>query len=491
MVKQMKKLLMGIALIIPVAWAGILWVTSNKTEEVFEGMLAESNQKIAEEVPFVKIEKQSFEKGLLTSTAKSLITLDPEILDNEEPLSVTLEHTIYHGPVMMTPNGIKTGTSYIFTTLDQESLSSDAREVIDLLFDGKEPIVSGILTGLDENVDVDLKVVPLHFDSEQFDVRSGTSSEDKMILSLDGMSGQFATNAEGTRIKGVLDFGILKLLGKEDGKNINMTMAASVTEMNVEEIYKGSILDGSAEVKIPEISFSDGEGSGFTLEGVTFLSASENQNGSISGVGTIDVDKLRIKKIDAPVAFPESSVHMNFGLKGLEREALMKFIDAGKEMNKSQFVLLGSDDPQQSSDALTTAMSTYFNTLGEVLRQGVEMNNVIEISNNSGKSSVKLDLLYVDSKKLLDLRTIKDVIMALKSQLKISIDKKMIAGTPAEEAIGMPLAMGFAVDMGEVYEAVADLSSGELKVNGEPMPVLDMLGAMVDQPLPWAKMQGL
>ena len=485
----MKKIVVGLALVIPVVWAGILWISSNKTEAVFEEMLAESNQKVADEIPFVKIEKQSFEKGFLTSTAKSLVTLDPEILDNEEPLSLTLKHTIYHGPLMMTPNGIKTGTSYILTTLDQELLSPEAREGIDLLFNGKEPIVSGVLTGLGENVDVDLNVAPVHFDSEQFDAKPGiNNSEETMILTLDGMSGQFSTNSEGGRIRGILDFGILKILGKDDGKDINMTMAASVTEMDIDEIYKGSILDGSGEVKIPEISFSDGEGRGLSLEGVTILSASKNQSGVISGVVTIDVTQLLIKNIDAPVVFPESSLHMSFGLKGLERKPLKKFIDAGKEMNKSQFVFLGGDDPQQSSDALTTTMNSYFNTLGEVLSQGVETNNVFEISNENGNSSVKLDLLYADSKKLLDLGTIKDVIMAFKSQLTISIDKSMIADTPMEETIGMPLAMGFAVDTGEAYEAIVNLNGGELKVNGEVMPVLEMLGSVVDQCLPWGKM---
>lgn len=484
----MKKILISVALIVPVLWAGVTWFTSIKTEEVFDEMLTESNQKLMESFPFVKVEKQSFEKGFTSSTAKSTITLNSEIFEyEEEPLKLVMNHTIYHGPVMMTPNGMKTGTSYVRTTLDQTSLPAEIKDLVKLLFEGKEPIVSGIQAGVGGNVDVDMEIAPLSFDAKKHTALTGEEpdSGDPELISFAGMTGHFTTNTEGTRLNGTMNIGALEMKGKEDGKDIVMTMAPSVADMDVDELYKGTILDGSVVMKIPEFVFSDGKGSDVTFHGLTVVSKADQDGDKFGGVGSFDVDKLLVQAPDSPIQFPESKVHLSFGVKGFDRDAVIKLVDLGQEMRSSQFALFGNDDPEQLGEAMIQSMGAYYTALGATIKQGVGINTDFELSNDTGKSALNLDLNYAEAKQLFDLKTIRDVIMALQGQLKISIDKGMIAGTPAEEAIGMPVAMGFAVDKGEAYEAVADLGSGELKVNGEPMPILDMLGGMVDQPIPW------
>ena len=79
--------------------------------------------------------------------------------------------------------------------------------------------------------------------------------------------------------------------------------------------------------------------------------------------------------------------------------------------------------------------------------------------------------------------------MALQAELKVNVDKNILSDLPVEE--NMQITMGFVKDKGNAYETIAVLNAGELKVNGEPVPVLDMLGPMADQPLPWQMMQGL
>ncbi len=484
----MKKIIVAAILIVPILWVGITWFTSNKTEEVFDEMLTESNQKLTESFPFVKVEKQSFEKGFTSSTAKSVVTLNSEMFgDEDDPINVVMNHTIYHGPVMMTPNGMKTGTSYVRTTLEQESLPAEVKEVFKLLFDGKEPIISGIQTGVGGSVDVDLEIAPFSFDAKKFKELTGekAGSDDLELISFEGMVGHFKTNTEGTSLNGSLNIGTMEMKGKKEDKDIVMTMATSVMEMDVDELYKGSILDGSIELNIPEFVFSDGNGTGVTFNGLTVVSKAEQTDGKLGGIGSFDVEKLLVQTPDAPFEFPESKLHLSFGVKGFERDAVIKLVDLGQEMRSSQFGMLENDDSEQMGEAMLSSIGTYYTTLGETIKQGVGINTNFELSNDTGKSAVNLDLNYVDSKKLFDLKTLRDVIMALQGQLKINIEKGMIAGTPAEEAVEMPVAMGFAVDKGEAYEAVADLGGGELKVNGELMPILDMLGGMIDQPIPW------
>lgn len=487
----MKKFVLAAILIVPMLWAGITWLISNETEQIFDDMLTESNQKFSKEFPFIKAEKQSFDKGFGTSTAISTVTLNSEIFSNEEPLSVNLKHVFYHGPVMLTPNGIKTGSSYILTTLAQESLSPEIKEIVSLVFDGKEPIISGIQTGIGSDIDVDLEIAPLVFDSKVLDAKSGTSSKDYIKLTMDATSSQFSTNSEATRLNGLLHLGAMNVAGKDSNGDINMSMLASVVEMNIDEIYKGAMLEGSVEMKIPEFSFSKNKGTDISLKGLKIISSAEQQNGNFGGLATVDVEKLLVEAADAPVKFPESLLHMSFGIKGMEQDSVKKLLDSSEEMRQSQLMLVGNKKPKKTMDAMNNSMTDYFKALGETLKQGVETNNIIEISNEKGKSAIKLDLTYTEAKKLFDLKTLREVITALKGQLKINIDKGMIAGTPLEQAINMPLSMGFVVEKGEAYEALADLGNGELLVNGKAMPIFDQMGPMADQPLPWDSMFGV
>ena len=487
----MKKVLIVAVLLVPILWAGVTWFSSNKTEQVFDSMLADSNQKLTESFPFVKVEKQSFEKGFTSSTAKSTVSLNTEMFgDEKEPFIMTMNHTIYHGPVMMTPGGLKTGSSYVRTTLDQESLPAEAKEIVKLIFNGKEPLVSGMKTGVGDSVEVDLEVAPLLLDAKKIAAFSGKEvrSDDLEEISMAGITGRFTTNTEGSRLKGSLILGAMEIKGKEDGKDINMTMAESLADIDIDELYKGSMLDGSVVMKIPEFSFSDGKGVGITLNGLTMTSKAEEENGNFGGSASFDIDKLLVQSPAAPVEFPESKVHLSFAVKGFERDAVIKLVDLGQEMRSSQLALIGgSDAEEQIAEQMMKSIGTYYTAIGEAIKEGVGISNVLEISNDSGKSGVKLNINYADSKRLFDLKTVRDLVTALQGQLKINIDKSMIAGTPVEEAIGMPVAMGYAVDKGEAYEAIADLANGELKVNGESMPVLDMLGPMADQSLPWGQ----
>ncbi len=492
----MKKILLSAVLIIPVLWAGLTWFASNKTEAVFDENITEANKKMAEEFPFITMKKKSFEKGFTSSTAKSEITLNEEFMGlfdapGDEPITLTMNHKIYHGPVMMTPNGTKTGSSYIMTTMDQESLPEEVKKIIKLVFDGKEPMTSGMLMDAGGDIEIDMEIAPMSFNNEKFLALTGEDdpSSDDVDISFAGMTGHFTTNKEGTSLKGAFNLGAMEVKGIDDGEAIHMVNTASVAEFDIDELYKGTILDGTFEMTFPEILFT-AEGTEVTMKGFKVVSTAEEENGLFGGYGIIDIDKLLIKSPEMPVEFPESKIHLKFGLKGFDRESIIKLVDLEQEINSAQMKLIGNtmsgnelDDTTMES--MVGSAGSYYVALIEMIKPGVEIMTDLELSNDTGKSAVNFGLNYVDTKKLLDLKTIREVIMALNGQLKISIDKSMIAGTPAEEAIGMPVAMGFAVEKDGAYESVADLASGELKVNGEPMPVLDMLGGMIDQPIPW------
>ncbi len=164
----MNRLLSGFLIALPVVWAGATWGISNKTEAVFDDMLSSSNEKLAQKFPFLTMEKKSYEKGFTSSQAQSIVKLNTALFgENEEEVSLTLNHRIEHGPVMSTTKGIKTGASYVTTTLETSDLPAELTEVMAVLLDSDEPFFTGVKTGISGEVVVDIEIGSFSYDQSK------------------------------------------------------------------------------------------------------------------------------------------------------------------------------------------------------------------------------------------------------------------------------------------------------------------------------------
>ena len=486
----MKKLLLPIVVLIPAIWAGATWFTSQNTEAVLDEMLAQSNQQTSAVAPFLHIEKKSFEKGFTQSSAQSVFTFDPSFFGDRDaqPIHIGLNHKIYHGPLMMTPNGIKTGSSYTVTTLDQTSLSEEVKTVITSFFGDAEPFVSGVTTGAGDMIDTDFTIAPFSVDAAQIAELTGEElGEEEFALSFAGLSGDITSNMQGTQMKGEMKMGEITIKGHDGDETFDITLSASTIDMDADELYKSALLDGKIMMTFPSILFSDGQGTDVAFTDLRIVSSAKQDNGLMNAAATFDIDNMQIKSPEAGFSFPDSKIHMSGSVSGIERIAVIKLIDFEQEMSQSQMMLF-SDDSEANADQIMASMVAYYQALGEMIKQGVNTQSVLEISNETGNAALNLDLSYVDAKQLFALQTVRELATAIQGQLAINIDKSMLAGTALEEAIAMPVMMGLAVEKENHYESIANLNSGELLLNEQPVPFLDMIG---DQPLDWDDFFGM
>ncbi len=485
----MKKTLLAILALIPAIWAGATWFASQNSETVLDEFMAQSNQQIEEAVPFLTLEKTSFDQGFIQSSAQSIVTIAPTLFskEEEEAVQIGFNHKIYHGPVMMTPNGIKIGTSYILTTLDQSSLSEEVKSIMTTLFGDAEPFVSGVTAGLSERIDTDFIIAPFSINAEQISELTGNPAGDEELeLSFTGFSGDIASNVQGSKMKGMMNIGELVVKVRDGATVFDVTMAASTVDMDVEELYKGSLLDGNIMLTIPSILFSDGKGSSATFSEVRMSSSAEQDNGLMNGRGIFDVNKIHIKSSKVGFDVPDAKLHTSFDISGIERTGIIKLLDLEQEMSRTQIMLLSQDDA--APDALMSSMRAYYRAGGELVKQGAKIASVLEISTDAGNAALRLDLSYSDAKRLFALKTVGDLAAATQGNISVNIDKSMLAGTPLAEAISMPIGMGFAVEKADRYESLVLLDKGELLLNGNPVPFLDAVG---DQPLDWDKLLGM
>ncbi|BCG62532.1 MAG: hypothetical protein methR_P0175 [Methyloprofundus sp.] len=485
----MKKTLIGALVVIPSLWAGMTWVASNKTEATFDAMLAQSQQKITETVPLLSMEKQAFTKGFISSTAKSIIHLDPEIFELEEPVQITLDHSIYHGPLMLTSDGIKLGTSYIITTLDQEPLEAKTKQAIALIFANEQPFISSTQTNFDGSINEAIDIPTINIDSVALDnIFTPTKQSDTHFkLNLAGISSHFSTDMTTSYLNGLITLGILSVTGTNDQEEFSIQSSASNIQFDIDELYHNSMLSGSVELSNPEILLSNAA-SNISLKGLSIKSLATKQNGFYSQASTIDINKLLIRKDDSAVIFPESKLLMSFNLKGLEQAATKRLIDIGQDINQTLVSSLNSNDSEQAEQQLKTSAGNYLSAVNDLITPAFASNNSIELSNAQGKAGIYLDLNYASSRQLIELKTLKELIIAIAAELKINIDKGIVADTELEQLLNSPMAHNYIKSSNDAYVATAVLKSGQLHLNDKPIPILDMLGTAGDEPLNWEEL---
>ncbi|GEM_PF-5556940 len=487
----MKKIVTVVIVIISILWVGTTWFSANRTEAIFNEMIAETKQKAAESFPFMEIERLSFEQGFLKSKARTriLLSLHPVLVGQDEPIEVIVDHTIYNGPVMMTPKGLMIGASYIDTTLDKKSLSPDLQDFFNHVFKRKQPVSHTTKVGMDGRLEFEVEVAPIEMDKKALAAlfHTGTPSDENVKITLAGISGHFISDSMGTKLKGTCNVGPAEIEGVKEGKELQISMAASVVKMDIDKLYRNALLDGSVEIEVPEIAFSEKGNAKINMLGLGIKTKSGQREGVYAGMVAFDIEKLKVENPISTREIPESKIHLGLDFTGLDRQDVMNLVDSSQKIRTERLKILGfSDaDSEHLTEPLIASMEDYYRTLGETVKQGVSIDTRFKLSTEKGHTLFNLDLEYIGARKLLDLETIRDLISALKGQVMIIMDKSLIAGTELEQAIGIPTAMGFAIDKGTTYESVATLGNGELKINDQPMPILDMMGEMADQPLPW------
>ncbi len=478
----MKKLFILVVILVSALWSGGTWFASGQTEAILDKMIVESNKSVMQELPFVKFKKQSFQKGFISSKAETKIIFDADKFEDNKSREATLLHTFYNGPVMVTPDGIKTGMSYIHTTLDPGSLPQDAKDIILMVFGNQEPFEANTLVKINGSTVSTLDIAPMTLDSTEIDLKYGEPNKETFRMTIGQSSALVTSNAEVSTLDGVIHFGNLKMVGKdEDGSNVMIEMAPSKMNIDIDELYRDAILVGSIVFNAPEATVITNDET-VVIAGLSLKSAIEEVGQELSGSFVFDIESIDGNSDKVTDEIKGAGLHVSIGLEGLTKEEMKRLVDAEIVMNQNIF---NSND----SDEFTSAEEYYLLALTDVIRKGIKSNFTIEARYGTGISAITLDLEYVDARKIAQLATIGDALKAVDGLLQITIDKDLLESI--SPGTGIEMGVGFLIDKGDKYEASVSLSNGELKANVDSLPIMEMIGPMADTPLPWAKDQGV
>ncbi|NOQ65554.1 MAG: DUF945 family protein, partial [Methyloprofundus sp.] len=297
----MKKILLSIVFIFSALWAGLTWFAASKTEDVFNKMLVESNQQLAESTAMLSMQKQSFKKGFISSHAKSIIHIRPELLN--DAFAIPLEHEIYHGPLMATSAGLKVGTSYIVTSLDLGALNPEKQGIINQVFAGKQALFSTTQTNFDGSFTEFFEISPLTIDAAIFATlfQLPQSKGSDFNLSLAGIKGEFSSTAKNDYLYANVSTGLLNLSGHDNGENFNLRVAEARVSLDIDELYKGMMLLGRSSLEIPAIHFKSHAGSFSLIDTALTMTMKEQADDYLENF-SLEINKIRLKtrKITLP-----------------------------------------------------------------------------------------------------------------------------------------------------------------------------------------------
>ncbi len=481
----MKKILIALFAIAFIAVVAAGFYSSYKVKEMFNRGVAATNHAFHKELPILTMKVGSYEKSHLTSRARTIFELNGTGYEKLDSVKIGLIHEIYHGPFMITPDGLKVGASYIVTKVDQNELSQHAKEFLNTLFHRKEPIIATMHIGFDNEVHLAIRVEAINLDSKMMGQSSHSNNSD-FKLDFDGLTFEFSSNVGATDVNGEIEIGAINIEVREEAEQIfSLYSKASTIKFDVDELYKGIILQGNFVMNVPRLTLKGSSDSEVILEPIVFSATSSEKNDKYEGVMQFLIENLKLKSPQLGAELPNFQLDVQSQLSGIEVADLKNIIDANSTINQSLISMLKDSNLKVTGDELTQQYTHYFKNIGESIKQGLTFTNQIELRSSVGKSRIDFNLYYSSQQRLVELNTLMDLASSIDGLLKISVNKKMIEKTPLIDLIGFPVSMGIAIDTSDSYEAAAALNGGVLSLNGNPWPLFQMMGPALNQTLPW------
>lgn len=465
----MKKWLIGGIVAVALIWAGVTALVSQKSEAAFNRVLERAQQQLP--LSELTLTKTQYKKGFLSSIATSTLS------EREQNAPViAFRHVIYHGPIMWTPSGIRFGSSYILTTIDEASLDDEQRQALESAFNGAIPLTIGVLVTDGQTVAVEMEVAPFKLDA---DGAAGVS------LVSAGMQSRFEAETHRPTPSG--DFALGRM-AFDLGEQGSLEIAAVSGSFSIDERYKTLALSGVSEFTVPAISFTGPQGE-WTLKDLSLQTRQTHNGGTYTGELGVAAQSMALVLHHPEVTVPPTALNYELQVSGVDVAALKRVADAQERMNQNQQQLLAQQSQtgeatEAVAEQFAEATQRYLEALVDSVHTGVQLTTQLQlVEKTDADAQATLALAYDDTRPLTALVTLGDLLSAFNGKFTLDLDAQLQNNPLVGEWIEMGTMMGLIQPDAERLKFSAALENGATKVNGQPFPLLDMLGPLASQPL--------
>ncbi len=470
----MKKILsLGLSVLIGLWILGLVFFGRAAEIKVDDQIAALNNDLLEHSVP-VSITKYSYESGFLSSNSRIQLIIDRE---NSDALAVDVDLDIYHGPLMLTPSGLKLGAYYIAFMPDMAALL-DEKKGAEKFLDGfveRKPLSGNFLLNLWGGHSFGLALAPFSF------------SEDGQSVSLEnGIVGAFNSDDNFSHLKGAVEFGALSV--EDEDEALTIDIAASTLTMNITEIYAGSMITGDLEYTLDSV-ITNAKGSEHRVDGIALHSVGDKNDAGLYGSANFIMKSISSDDENFNAMFSEPlNFRFDINYEGLNEQAIRGFAEINQKLNREMYEALLSDKEISDLTAISEeSTQTYMLAIAALVEQGLKFDYGLTLGKGDASVAFKLIFDWVDANGLMDKKTLREALLAFHVDVKANVDKAFFGGTDFEDRVQMPVMMGYAVATEQGIASKVLFNRGELLLNGKPVPYLENIGAALDVELPWAK----
>jgi hypothetical protein len=543
----MKKLgivVISLGVIFLLGWAGATYVFASKTESVVDQLLAEANETMSAQWDFLSIEKSSFEKGFVSSTATtSIYPAGKEVPDDKK---LHLKHTIYHGPIAMTPDGPKVCGSHTVSVFDWSQLDEDDRQEMKEMFGEEEPVTMRTTQQVDGAWEFEMEVAAASFSKDGTEGKFGgfvgtvamNSERSEFSGKFDAAESEmkfpdkegslkihpstadfFYTKSKALKgnlklgaVDGVIDRGTMNITettGVIDIKNDShfkmdvklgdlemiappeqdFTMSASglVFTADFSRIDETSLITvGKGELRAPKLDIqADGSSillSDFRIGVETGLEVDKLFGQLEYGFGGIKMSGAEFQGAEELNGVLEKGASLAFGVRGIDRPAIENFYG---------FIEVATEKSEGNSpdlQSLAPELADMFSDdLFNLFQPGLEIFYELVVGERGNGMEANLSLKMGGEKRLDELKSGREIVNAIKGTLRAEVANSFLDDEKMQMMMAEYVQQGLiqAKEDQSGYEFKGDLTNGVLHLAGEATPMLDSFGPLLDEPIPW------
>ena len=234
----------------------------------------------------------------------------------------------------------------------------------------------------------------------------------------------------------------------------------------------------------------DTMGQQVSMQDFVIRADSGEKDGKIYGLINYEIGAIQAPEDpEAPLNFAQiagKGMEFELGLEGLDL-ATLESLSENAEQLKNIKAPSDPDDPEEMDAAFEKSHAVFSRMAREMvglIQPGVDLYLKKRLRGEEGLSLADVRIGMGGDKKLTELGTTREMLMAIEGDANVRISKKQYPPEELQAMMGEG-ASEFIVDQPDRLEMIAKLSKGELIVNGNPNPLLDDLGPAMDEPFDW------
>ena len=440
----MMKWVLGAAALASCGWASATWVHSSQAASQYEVSLAAFGLRHG-----VELVEVGYERSLLSSVARTEVRQGAGVSQYAEfvPESwredsrLVLKHVIQHGPLIL-DDGVSTLAARVVTTLDFDSLNAVAGAALREACGCEEPL------RVVSEVKHDGSLSHL-ISSHALMVRSQQEAGE-LAVDVGAVHGQLTTDREGR----VAASGELGAISGSVGPLRFRHQPTTWTYSGIAADIAGL---GTFEARSPGLTL-DGEGASIAVNGLKAKSRNVLEGGQLNGAV-----QLGFESLSGPITLGPQS--MTATVSGIAESAV------------SQYTRAISTADFNTVEGRKRFMTSYL----ALFSPGSALRIALESQSASGhRAELEYSVAYAHARG--QLNTVGDLLNRIRGGIEAEVAVDWLRETGLEQAA--PALYAVTVPVADRLTLNASLSNGQAELNGQSVPIDQMFGPALAQPLP-------